>query len=370
MHTPISPTMRAVVLTGHGGIDKLEFREAYPTPKPAPGEVLIRVSACGINNTDINTRTAWYSAEVTDGITTAGGNSGFCEFDSTDATWGGRPLQFPRIQGADVAGRIAAVGGGVATARIGERVITDGWLRNKDEPLNPEKSAYFGSERDGGYAEYTTIPAENAHRVDCELSDVELATFNVAYATAENLLTKTRLAAGETILVTGASGGVGSAMIQLAKCRGARVVAVSTSAKFESLRAIGADACIDRSETDVQGALRRAGENDTVDVVGDVVGGSAFRGVIETLRRGGRYGTSGAIAGPEVTLNLRHLIYRDLEFHGATFLVPAVFANLIAYIEQGRIKPLVAKTFPLHALGAAQAEFIDKRHTGNFVIII
>jgi hypothetical protein len=116
----------------------------------------------------------WTVAEVTDGITVAGGNRGFAEFDTVDATWGGKPLEFPRIQGADVAGHIAAAGEGVSNSRIGERVITDGWLRDAKDPLNPEKATYLGSERDGGYAEYTTVPAENAHCVECDLSDVEL----------------------------------------------------------------------------------------------------------------------------------------------------------------------------------------------------
>ena len=362
--------MRAVVLTGHGGIDKLDYRKNYPTPSPAVGEVLIRVSACGINNTDINTRTAWYSAQVQDGITKAGGNKGFERFGVGDATWRGKPLDFPRIQGADVAGQIVAVGAGVAPSRVGERVITDGWLRDPSDPANPAKAGYFGSERDGGYAEFTTIPAENAHTVRCDLSDVELATFNVAYATAENLLTKVRLGAGETILITGASGGVGSAMVQLANCRNARVVAMTTPEKFDALRAVGAHACIDRDTPDVTAALLAAGERANVDVVGDVVGGPAFRRVIDALRAGGRYGTSGAIAGPEVTLNLRHLIYRDLEFHGATFLVPSVFETLVRYIEAGQLRPLVARTFPLEQLGEAQRAFIEKHHTGNFVVTI
>ena len=362
--------MRAVVLIGHGGIDRLEYREDYPTPEPAPGEVLINVTACGINNTDINTRTAWYSADVKDGITQTGGKGGFDHFDQTDATWGGTPLGLPRIQGADVVGRIVGLGEGVVASRMGQRVITDGWLRDSAEPLNPAKAIYFGSERDGGFAEYTTLPAENAHAIACELTDVELATFNVAYATAENLLTKTRLGAGETILVTGASGGVGSAMIQLGNCREARVVALTSPAKFDSVREVGADICLDRDETDLGAALLRAGEKATVDVVGDVVGGPGFGRLIEVLRPGGRYGTSGAIAGPEVGLNLRHLIYRDLEFYGATFLVPEVFANMVRYIERGEIRALVAKTFPLHELGQAQAEFIEKHHTGNFVIVM
>ena len=368
--TDIPSTMRAVVLTGHGGIDKLVYREGYPTPTPLAGDVLIKVAACGVNNTDINTRTAWYSAEVKDGITCSGGKGGFANYNQPDATWGGKSLAFPRIQGADVAGRIIAVGEGIEATRIGQRVITDGWLRDATDPLNPSKAIYFGSERDGGYAEYTTIPAENAHSVECDLSDVELATFNVAYATGENLLTKTRLTQGETVLITGASGGVGSAMIQLAKCRGARVVALTSSAKMKALQAIGADVCIERDAPDLRTALLQAGEPATVDVVADVVGGTLFPRIIEVLRRGGRYGTSGAIAGPEVALNLRHLIYRDLEFFGATFLGPEIFANIVRYIEQGMIKPLVAKTFPLQELGTAQAEFIEKNHTGNFVIVL
>ena len=370
MQACIPTTMRAVVLTGHGGIDKLVYREDVPTPAPGPGEVLIQVAACGINNTDINTRTAWYSADVQTGITETGGKQGFDNYQDRDATWGGKPLSFPRIQGADIAGHIVAVGVGLDAARIGERVITDGWLRDPGDPLNPSKAGYFGSERDGGYAQYATIPATNAHPVNCDLSDIELAAINVAYTTAENLLTKVRLDKGESILITGASGGVGTAMIQLAKRRGARVIAMASPAKFDVLRALGADACLARDNHDVRAALRVAGELDTVDVVGDVVGGPAFAGIIDALRPGGRYGISGAIAGPEVGLNLRHLIYRDLEFYGATFLPPVVFANLVSYVEQGEIRPLIAKTFPLQDLGAAQAEFIEKRHVGNFVIVI
>ena len=331
--TDIPETMRAVVLTGHGGIDKLEYRDDYPTPSPGAGEVLIQVAACGINNTDINTRTAWYSANVKDGITQVGGKRGFDDYDRGDATWGGKPLVLPRIQGADVVGYIRAVGEGVAASRIGGRVITDGWLRDPTDPMNPSKAVYFGSERDGGFAEFTTIPAQNAHAVACDLTDVELATFNVAYATAENLLTKTRLSAGETILVTGASGGVGSAMIQLAKRRDARVVALTIPEKFDLVSEIGADLCLNRDESDLRAALLRGGEQGTVDVVGEVVGGGLFARIIEVLRPGGRYGTSGAIAGPQVALNLRHLIYRDLEFYGATFLVPQVFANIVSYIR-------------------------------------
>ena len=109
----IPATMRAMVTTGHGGLEKLEFHSDWPVPRPAPGEVLIKVGACGCNNTDINTRTAWYSESVKTGITSDGGAGGFDEIQPEAASWGGRPIAFPRIQGADAVGRIATVGEGV-----------------------------------------------------------------------------------------------------------------------------------------------------------------------------------------------------------------------------------------------------------------
>ena len=366
----VPEVMKAMVLVGHGGIEKLEYREDYPTPTPCAGEVLVEVKACGINNTDINTRTAWYSTIVKEGVTNSGAKKGFGSYHLSDATWGGRPLELPRIQGADAVGCIVAVGEGVSSTRLGERVMVDGWLRDPQDISNPSKARFFGSECDGGFAQFATLPSQNAYSVNCELSNVELATFGAAYSTAENLLRKTRLRENETLLVTGASGGVGGAMIQLAKCRGARVIALTSRAKFDSVSELGADVCIDRDERDLPAALRDAKELETVDVVGDVVGGGLFGRLIDVLRPGGRYGTSGAIAGPEVAFNLRHLIYRDLEFYGATFQAQDIFAIVVRYIEQGAIKPIVAKTFPLFELGRAQTEFIEKQHTGNFVIEI
>jgi len=143
--------MRAMVLTGHGGLDRLEFRDDLAVPVPAPGEVLVRIGACGMNNTDINTRTAWYSKSVTE-ATGTGGAGGFAAAQEGDSTWGGAGLRFPRIQGADVAGRIAALGEGVTEARLGERVLVDPWLRDPRDPKDRAKAGYLGSERDGGFA--------------------------------------------------------------------------------------------------------------------------------------------------------------------------------------------------------------------------
>jgi NADPH:quinone reductase-like Zn-dependent oxidoreductase len=360
--------MRAALLTGHGGLEKLEVREDVPVPAPGPGDVLIEVGACGMNNTDINTRTAWYSKSVTGAIGT-GGAAGFDQARGDDSTWGGSGLTFPRVQGADVAGRIVAVGAGVPEVRVGERVLVDPWIRDPDDPGDRAKAGYFGSERDGGFAEYATAPAQNAFAIDSGLSDAELATFPCSSSTGEYMLTRARLDAGETILVTGASGGVGSALVQLAKRRGAAVVAVAGKDKRAAVRALGADAVIARDEPDLEAAVRDAAPRGEVDVVADIVGGAGFPALLDLLARGGRYVTSGAIAGPVVELDLRTLYLNDLELLGATVMPRGIFESLVGYIERGEVRPLLARTFPLGEIRAAQTEFLAKKHVGNFVLL-
>lgn len=359
--------MRAVHLTGHGGLEKLEYRTDVATPVPSGGEVLIRVGACGMNNTDINTRTAWYSKSVTQ-ATDAGGPAGFGQARSDDSTWGGSGVEFPRIQGADVAGTIVAVGPGVSHARIGERVLVDPWIRDADDPGNRSLAGYLGSERDGGYAQFTTVPAVNALPIRSRYSDAELATFPCSYSTGEYMLCRARLAEGERLLVTGASGGVGSALVQLAKRRGAYVVAVAAAPKREAVEALGADGVIARDVEDFQAAARAAAPHGEVDVVADLVGGSGFPDLLEVLARGGRYVTAGAIAGPVVELDLRTLYLKDLELLGTTVMPTGIFASLVGYIEREEIRPLLAETFPLEKLAEAQSAFLKKHHVGNFVI--
>jgi len=228
-------TMRAVVLTGHGGPEKLEYHDDWPRPVAGPGEALVRVGACGLNNTDVNTRTAWYSKGVTGGT-------------------------------------------------------------------------------------------------------------------------------------TGASGGVGSALIQLANRRGARPVAMASADKVDAVRAVGPEAVLERSPDDLKAAIREAIGRDTVSVVADVVGGPMFPQVIGALQRGGRYTCSGAIAGPIVDLDLRTFYLKDLTFTGATVVPPGLFADLVGYINRGEIRPLLAATYPLAKLHDAQQAFIAKRHVGNIVV--
>ncbi|RZK95053.1 MAG: alcohol dehydrogenase, partial [Rhodococcus sp. (in: high G+C Gram-positive bacteria)] len=205
--------MTAVLLTGHGGLDKLEYRTDVAVPRADQGEVLIEVAAAGINNTDINTRIGWYSKTITT-ETSSGGASGFESVDDDDASWSGTTLKFPRIQGADVCGRIVSVGDGVSPDRIGERVIVSTMLRSYVD-YRPYECWTFGSEVDGGFAQYAVAPARETYAVDCDWSDAELAALPCAYSTAENMLHRAAVGA-ERVLITGASGGVGLAAVQLA----------------------------------------------------------------------------------------------------------------------------------------------------------
>ncbi|MDJ0945333.1 MAG: alcohol dehydrogenase family protein [Kiloniellales bacterium] len=361
--TEIPKTMRAVLLTGHGGLDVLEYREDWPVPEPDANEVLIEVGACGLNNTDVNTRTGWYSKSVTEA--TSGGV--LEEAAAEDAGWGGA-LSLPRIQGADVCGRVVAVGGPAGADLVGKRVLVDTWLRDWEHPLDLNKCGYFGSEADGGFADYTKVDARNVHPVESDLSDAELATFATSYVTAENMLNRAQVGEGDSVLIPGASGGVGSALIQLAKRRGARTIAMCAESKAEAVAAIGPDAVLPRAPESLKSALRDAIGQDKVTVVADVVGGDLWPQLIDVLARGGRYTVSGAIAGPMVELDLRTLYLNDLTFTGATIVPPGVFADLVGYIERGEIRPLLAETYPLAELVKAQEAFIAKRHVGNIVV--
>ena len=353
-------TMHGVQLVGHGGIDKLVYREDLPTPKPGIGEVLIRVAAAGVNNTDINTRIGWYSKSVSEDTDT-GGATGFDTVNDDDASWSGVPLTFPRIQGADVCGRIIAVGADISPARIGERVLVQTM-----QPLTAAASfscISFGSECDGGFAQYTVAKSEFTFAVNCNWSDAELASVPCAYSTAENMLHRTSVDA-ETVLVTGASGGVGSAAVQLAKRRGAWVIALSSLAKLDEVLALGADQVIDRN-ADIIATLG----NEAVDVVIDLVAGPGWPALLKVLKRGGRYITAGAIAGPMVELDVRTLYLKDLTLFGSTFQDDVIFPNLISYIEAGEIRPTLAATYPLVDIARAQEDFLAKKHTGKLVLL-
>ena len=363
MTIEIPSKMRAALLHGRGGPEMLELRDDVPVPAIQKDEALIKVSACGLNNTDINTRVGWYSRSVT----SATANSGFEEAQVEDATWGRSGLQFPRIQGADVSGYVVMVGDEGDQSLVGKRVIANPCVRDKNEPSNRELAGYIGSERDGGFAEYCALPIRNIHAVETNLTDIELASFPCSWAAAEHMLQRVQLEAGQSIAITGASGGVGTALVQLAKRREATVYAVASSQKLDRVKSVGADVVVARETANTPAEIE-ALNGKKIDVVADVVGGEDFTDWLEVLRRGGKYVTAGAIAGPVVDLDLRTLYLKDLELYGATVFDSALFEDLVGYIERGEVQPQVGKVFNFEEIHEAQRIFTLKEHVGSIVL--
>ena len=330
--------MKAVVTTGNGGYEKLVYCDA-PMPVVETGEVLLQVLAAGINNTEINTRLGWYQ----------------------DGGWD-IPTPFPFIQGTDCCGRVVGVASDVDSQLIGKRVIVRPCMR--PDGFGSMRNIWMGSDFDGAFAQFVKVPASEIFVVNSEWSDFELASLPCSYGSAENMLHRAKVGVNDHVLVAGASGGVGSAVLQLAKLRGAKVTAIVGKSKAKQVREIGADVVIERG-ADI---VKFLGE-ESVDVVVDNVGGSSFEAMLKVLRRGGRYVSSGAIGGPIVNFDLRDFYLKDLNLIGCTAWDEPVFANLVSYVEKNRIKPLVAKTFALKEIAKAQQEFLEKNHVGKFVLI-
>lgn len=344
--------MRAALLTGYGGLEKLEVRDDIPMPLVADKEVLIKVGACSINNTDLWTRQGAYGRA-----------------DDPDAISSWQPMMFPRIQGSDIVGQIVEVGASVSTDRIGERVIVDPTLYSGGGQGLYE-AGFIGSSRDGGFAEFASVPAANAHPIQSDLSDAELATFPVTYVTGEHMLNRARLKPGETILITGASGGVGSGLVQLSRIREARVIAIAGRRKEEQVRKLGAKIVVTRQAEDLFESISTATAQHPIDIIADVVGGNNLPILLRLLRTGGRIVTAGAIAGPVVQIDLRTIYLNQLELIGSTLGIKQEFADLMRYIETGQIRPLLARTYPLEDIAQAQRDFEDKAFVGKLVITL
>ena len=281
---------------------------------------------------------------------------------ASDAAWSGEPLTFPRVQGADVCGRIIDVGASVPEERIGERVIVRNMLRSYVD-YRPFECWTLGSECDGGFAQFTVAPARETYAVSCDWTDAELAAIPCAYSTAENMLHRAGVGA-ERVLITGASGGVGLAAVQLAKRRGATVTAVCSEAKADLVLAQGADHTLNRGRN-----LIDALGTSSLDVVIDVVGGPQTADLLELLRPGGRYAVAGAIDGPRAEIDLRTVYLKDLCLLGCTFQDDEIFDNLVRYIERDEIRPVVSTIYPLEDIARAQADFLTKQHVGKLVLI-
>ena len=350
----IPETMKGVQLIGHGGPEKLVWNDAIRTPRPGPGEALVRVLAAGVNNTDINTRIGWYSKGVTHSTEDAGPDA-----DIDGGGWAGA-LPFPLIQGGDLCGEVVALGEGVTNVSLGMRVTCP---TNQPNPTAdaPTRFLAIGSEFDGAFAQYCAVSAAQFHDVStAPLTDVEIAAIPCAHGTAFNLLTRAGIVPGDRVLVTGASGGVGLAAVEMAKLKGANVVGLASAAKQDAVLAAGADTVLDRDEKP---------EAQAFTVAIDVVGGAGWSGIIDALVPGGRYAASGAIAGPIVEADLRTIYLNDLTIYGCSFTPHEVFAELVELINADRVRPLVSKTYPLADIGAAQADFAAKKYPGKLVLI-
>ncbi|QEN06331.1 alcohol dehydrogenase [Thiospirochaeta perfilievii] len=346
--------MFAVVTLGVGGYDKLDYCQV-PTPKPKKGEVLIKVLACGVNNTEINTRLGWYSSSVNKGTNSTTGESSV-----TDGGWGEK-TPFPFIQGTDCYG-LVVIDENDSSSLIGKKVLIRPSMRTSG--FESKDHIWMGSDFNGAFAQYVVVPKKEVFPINSSLTDVELGAIPCAYGTAENMLGRAKLKEGETVCITGASGGIGSATVELAKIRKAKVIAITSKSKMEVLKNAGADIVLDRSENLVE----KIGEK-SIDLLVDNVAGDNFSKLISLIRPGGRVVTSGAIAGPIVDIDLRQIYLKDITLYGCTAWDEDSFPRLIQYIEKGLIHPHIAGTYPLEDIAKAQKELSLRKHFGKFVLI-
>jgi NADPH:quinone reductase-like Zn-dependent oxidoreductase len=323
----------------HGGREALVWRDDLPVPRPGPGEVLVRVLAAGVSASDISTGVGRYGA-------------------GEAAGWSGA-IGFARIRKSGLCGRVVAPGEGVEGVAPGARVIC--WaVPAAPQAAGPLDVVAVGSGDDGAFAQYCVVPARHLQQVQASaLAEAGAGAMPFACGTAQNLVARARIAVGERVLVTGASGAVGLAAVQLALLRGAEVVAHCPAARAGALRRMGAEV-IDRA------AVPRACG---FDVVIDVAGGCGWQDRLEALRPGGRYVTRGAAGGPEVRGGQRRVYLNDPAIPGAAHRPREVFAGLVTLITIGRLRPVVSKAVPLRDMAAAQADLAAGRYPGKLQLL-
>ncbi len=341
--------MKAVVLERPGGPENLKSVE-LPDPKPGPGEVLLRVRACGINHLDLWVREGLPAYKIT----------------------------LPHILGCDVAGEIAELGPGVSDFKPGDRVaVSPGrscgaceFCSAGRESLCPEFHVIGADGGPGGYAERLVTPSRRLLPLAAGLSFEEAAAFPLTFLTAWHMLvTLARLRAGETALVLGAGSGVAVAAVQIAKLCGATVIAASTSEpKLDKAKKLGADAGFLVGKGDFSRDLRRLTHGRMADVVFEHVGPAVFESAIKSLRPGGRLVTCGATSGPEAKLDLRYVFSRELTVLGARMGSQAEMRTVARLVNEGRLKPVVDRTFPLSQAADAHRYLAQKGQFGKVVL--
>lgn len=361
-------TMKAMRLTGHGDIDQLVYDTDTPRPGANPGEVLVAITATAKNNTDRKAREGLYPTKDKGDVTSF-------------AIGGDTTLTFPRIQGADIVGRVAAVGDGVDPARIGERGLLDFNIYaddRRDINLTPD---YYGHGADGGFAEYVAVPSDQFHAVNNpDLADAELASMGLcSYQTAYHMMTAAMVSAGERVLVTGASGGVGTALIQLCRIVGAIPYALSKRDKADALVQLGAEAVLDRTEMDdFTGRIRALTGDQPIDAVMDLAGGDMTHRFIDTMtfdmtKRATypRLSIAGASAN-NITDILWTVIYLyQVRIFGVSHGTREEAEQLIAWIRSGDLKPVLHAAFKLSDLHECERYFMNRssNYLGKIVVV-
>ena len=333
--------MRAQVIYEHGGLDRLTFEADFPDPVPEAGEVLLRVRAASLNYHDIFTRNGMPGIKV--------------------------PL--PMIMGLDLAGDIVALGPGVEDWPIGTRVLVD--------PTDWEDGTLMGETRHGGLAEYCRVSAHQLIRLHDEVSFEAAAALPVAYGTAHRMMvTNGRIQAGERVLVLGASGGVGTCCVLLAKLAGAEVIAATSDAlKGQRLRAMGADHIIDYSQEDfVKWVYARYGKptrlraTGGVHVVVNFTGGETWVPSLRALQLRGRVLTCGATAGYDPKTDLRYIWTYELDIKGSNGWQRDDLEALLRLIEEGHLAPEIDRVLPLEEAGEGLRILEEREVMGKVVI--
>lgn len=343
--------MKAIVIEKTGGPEELKLGE-FPTPKLRKNEVLVRLGAAGINYVDVWVRK---------------GGAAY-------------PVPLPHVPGADGAGTVAEIGPEAEGISVGERVailpaIACGdcaFCRNgRDNQC--DRFEILGAKRPGTYAEFVAVPDENVITLPDHVSFEKAAAFPLAYLTAWHMLIgRAQVKKGETVLVIGAGGGVGAAAVQIAKSRGARVLAVTSSPdKSDGIRKAGADDVYVIEGETAHGAWARDKTGGAgVQVVVETVGPATWNESLTSLAKYGRLTLCGVTTGPTASLDLRTVFGRDLSLLGVRMGTRREFQELARAVFSGAIDPLVDRTFPLAEAAAAHAHLEAKRHLGKIVLTI
>ncbi len=342
--------MRAVVIREHGGLEKLRFEER-PVPEPGPCEVRMAVKAAGVNHLD-----CWVRRGVP-----------------------GHTFPLPLVPGCDGAGLVDAVGPGVTSVKVGDRVLlAPGYVTRPDAEsargLDQLSSGYgiFGEMRDGTCADHVLGPERNVLPLPASLSFEVAAAFPLVYLTAWTMLVRrARLEAGETLLVHAAGSGVSTAAIQIARLLGVgRILATtSTPAKAERARSLGADEVFDYADREWPRRVREATRGRGVDIVVDHVGQATFHGSLRALTKGGRFVTCGATSGPVAEVLLTLVFFKSLSVLGTTMGSLGDVHHLLGLVGSGRLKPVIDAVLPLSQVAEAHRRLEAREVFGKLVLV-